>query len=523
MSDWRRDLLVSLSLANLVYIRSWAEVLTFDRNAIYWLKSPPPPAYFLGLILAIVALTVLIWLVLRQMARAKNHRVRRFLPFVFIVPLLTLLNSVRTLIGTPGQSLFLQFVQQRALAIGAAMALLAVIGLMVGGQRAQKLISGILLLFFPLTLLAFGQAIYRIIYFDPSPMADQPAASFLPAKPAGAPRFLWVIFDEWDQQLSFAERPHTLALPEIDRLRAQSLMATNTDTPAMMTDVSMPALITGRRLANVQAHGSSELLVQPAASREWLPWSQQPNVFDQARALGFNTAVVAWAIPYCRVINRSLSGCWWWSGSSQYNSTGTTAAQVFFNLPRGLFETVYRSPFGQSLSTVRHESTYENVLRQSEAAIASQQFGLILLHLPVPHPPYFYDPSTGRFTWGDHLLTGLLGSGQDGYLGGLALVDRSIGELRSLMEQKGLWDSTSILFSADHPFRHRPAFDGRPVDHRVPFLLKLAGQERELHYDAPFSALLSKDLMLAVLGGQIATSGQAVAWLDRHAPSSLSD
>ena len=38
---WRRDLLISVSLANLVYIRSWAEVLTFDGDSVYWLKTLP--------------------------------------------------------------------------------------------------------------------------------------------------------------------------------------------------------------------------------------------------------------------------------------------------------------------------------------------------------------------------------------------------------------------------------------------------------------------------------------------------
>jgi hypothetical protein len=242
-------------------------------------------------------------------------------------------------------------------------------------------------------------------------------------------------------------------------------------------------------------------------------------VFDDAREQGFNTAVVAWAVPYCRVIGHSLTGCWWWSASNQYNSTGTTVTQIFENLPRGLFETMYRSPFGQSLPTVRHESTYEGVLEQSKRVVANRHYGLTLLHFPIPHPPYFYDAASRRFTWGDQPVSGFFRQNQQGYIPALALADRTIGEIRREMEQEGLWDSTTILFTADHPFRERPSLDGHPVCHSVPFLLKIAGEREGLHYARPFSSLATKELILAVLHGSIGSPAQAARWLDGNAAS----
>ena len=36
-------------------------------------------------------------------------------------------------------------------------------------------------------------------------------------------------------------------------------------------------------------------------------------------------------------------------------------------------------------------------------------------------------------------------------------------EYVSAMEEAGTWDATTVIFSADHPFRHRPELDGRQI------------------------------------------------------------
>ena len=300
-------------------------------------------------------------------------------------------------------------------------------------------------------------------------MAAQPAP-----KPAGAPRVIWVIFDEWDEELTFAERPSRIQLPEIDRLRATGFSATDAIRPNMFTDWSMPALTTGIALEDVHPNGPAEFMIRPRDSGTYVRWSEQDTVFREARKMGFNTAVVAWAIPYCRVLKNDLSDCWWWSGSNQYNSVGSTLPEMLVNRPRSLFENIYRSPFGQSLSTTRHIWVTENVVAKSLEVARDPGVGLALLHMPVPHPPYFYNAATGKNDRAATPITGIFHQTQEGYIDALALTDKIIGQLRRSMEQAGVWDTTTVIFSADHPFRHRPALDGHPVSRRFPTLVKMA-------------------------------------------------
>jgi len=509
------DLVVALSLSNLVYLRCWAEMLTLDRNEYYWLTNPPSPPHFIALIVNII-LMALILTGLMSGLRQRHGLAVKLAPLFGLLILVSLVNSLRTLIGRPGNSLFLRFVVQRTPAFGVLIAIAIVIALAVGGMRALKPAYWLLTLLSPFVAIAFAQAGYRIATFDPSITADGRLAARLPAKPPNAPRVVWVIFDEWDDGLAFKERSPGIHLPETDRLRNGSLFASEAITANTNTDWSMPSLTTGMPVQDVHPYGPSEMMLRPPGSGQWLRWSRQPNVFGKARELGFNTAVVAWAIPYCRVLNSDLTDCWWWSGSTQHNSNGNTVPEILINQPRSLYETIYRSPFGQSLSTERHRMIHEAVLAKSLQVACDRSLGLILLHLPIPHPPYFYNAATGKDDLGATPIFGILKQTQQGYLDALELADKTLGSLRHAMEMAGVWDTATVVLSSDHPFRHHDTLDGKPTSRTVPYLIKAAGQTQPQQYDAAFSALLTSKLILAFLSGELARAEQVPAWLDAH-------
>jgi arylsulfatase A-like enzyme len=142
--------------------------------------------------------------------------------------------------------------------------------------------------------------------------------------------------------------------------------------------------------------------------------------------------------------------------------------------------------------------------------------------MPVPHPPYFYNAATGKNDRGATPIAGFFDQTQEGYIDALALTDKIIGQLRRSMEQAGVWDQTTLIFSADHPFRHRTSLDGHPVSRRVPYLVKMAGSQQQSRYDAPFSALLTKKLILAILSGELSRPEEIPAWIEgRHADYKL--
>lgn len=139
-------------------------------------------------------------------------------------------------------------------------------------------------------------------------------------------------------------------------------------------------------------------------------------------------------------------------------------------------------------------------------------------HFPTPHPFAIYNRQRRDFTLSRTLS----------YADNLALVDRTVGELRRVLEQAGMWQSTTLLITADHGFRpdmwrdrqgwtpELERLTGGRQTPLVPFILKLAGEDRGLVYEQPFSNVVSGDLIVAILKGQIQRASDAAEWLDQH-------
>jgi hypothetical protein len=365
--------------------------------------------------------------------------------------------------------------------------------------------AAVLVALSPFCVVTFAQAIYRIARYDTSTFAAKPPAPPLPVAP-NSPRMLWVIADEWDYRLTFVDRPSSLALPEIDRLRKDTLFAERADPPGWETPVSMPGYFTGRRVDAVRYDGPAELDVHFRGAPQSELWSQQPSVFMSARALGFNTALVDWFHPTCRVLS-GLTHCEWWPMARQFGSVGRSFGEVLCNQTRSLFETTLLSAFGQSLASRQQARDYHAILHAGKAAANDPEYGLVVLHLPVPHAPHAYDRRTGTFT--------LRNSPIRGYIDSLALLDRTVGELRRSMESSGEWDRTTVLFTSDHHYREDEALDGKE-DLRIPYLLKMASQKEGAVYAERFNAVLTHDLVLAILKGELVTAADVARWLDAN-------
>jgi hypothetical protein len=137
-----------------------------------------------------------------------------------------------------------------------------------------------------------------------------------------------------------------------------------------------------------------------------------------------------------------------------------------------------------------------------------------------PHHPNIYDRGA------DEIST----KPKHSYLDNLELVDRTLGDLRQAMEAAGVWERTVVLVTSDHWWRadslwkrrlvltpeDEKAFNGSE-DRRVPFILKMDGaKESGITFGSPFNTVLTHDLLLAILRGEVVGTKGAAAWLDRN-------
>ena len=500
------DWLAGVSLANLCFLRVWSEMLTYSRADTFWMKGPPSRAD-LGAGMVNVLLWGTVFGVLLFLSRRVSARWRPYADSALILLFLLPLNALRSVLSNQYsyfKSPLFELIGQKGVLLLAAVAALAVSGSLVFLHRQMaRALKIFLRIMSPLIAFTFFQASLKMARYDPQPFAYKQLRPVM-ADAHQQPRLVWMIFDEWDFRLTFLDRPPGLSLPVVDRLRGQALFSENAYPPGPATSISMPGLITGRLVENVRPEGPNELMLVYKGDTKPVPWSHQRNFFDEARKLGFNTALLGWYHPYCRVIAHSLSACASWEMGMQHNSMGDSFVQILPHQARSLFETSLFSPFGQSLATQQQATVIQTMLARAKVLITDPRYSAILLHFSVPHAPHTYDRHNQTFT--------LANSPIQGYWDSLALQDRLLGELRQALESAGLWDQTTVVVSTDHPYRESKLLDGKE-DRRIPFLVKLAGQTNGNDFDSPFNTIVTKDLLLAVLRGEITDTAGLARWL----------
>lgn len=505
MSVFRRRFWIALSLANLCFIGVWAQILALDSPRSFYFDAGRGDFFAAALSLLLLAL-LLSPLVIWAAADGPGPAAKLGRLVLLLVPLVPLgivrrqlgltLGDLRSLAGTAGKL-------EWALA---AVLLVVVVSVVLRWERAmtRAVLAALRYLLAFLVLMCgrglwvlaatHGGSAFASTALVSPPLAGAPAAGRLPR-----PRVVVVVLDELDYRLSAPERTTGVALPELERLRSHGLDATHAFPPGQNTLISLPALLTGLPVREAIPDGPRELILHVGPSLTAMRWGAVPNLFARARAVGVTSALAGWHLPYCRVVGSAVERCYWEPG---FDISLRGQRQSFFASMRD--ELLSVTPWDQHL---QHLRSYERMLDSARAMLADRSTGLVFLHLPVPHLPAIYDRRSGRFTINNTRPTG--------YLDNLVLADRTLGALRAALEAQGTWDGTTILVTGDHWYRNSTQLDGR-ADLRVPFILKIANDTEAVRYSRPFRTVVTSDLVLSLLDGEVRSTAQAAQWLDRQ-------
>jgi hypothetical protein len=511
-----RDLLIALSLANLTFFRVWRELLQGKLN--YYSKVPPT-SNLLGVMLNVLILAAIFSLLITLARRAKNPGWMHLARWSFLLYFLLNLRITREAFslyarhGWAGMAfwvtlflivLYLIYRWEKKLAHGAA---------------------ALLLIASPFVLVTFGQASWMLYKSNYElSFKDEPTAPLLPPKD-DAPHIVWVIYDEFDQRMAFEIRPKDVEMPAFDRIRNEALVASSAYPPGRKTELSLPALITGKLISDGEPAGSEELVVT-IDDREKEGFSEIDNIFTETRQFGLNTSLSGWHHPYCRLLTRDLTRCFWEAvpllrvSFGRGATLGDSVVEQFHDVMNTLLN-FQRLGWLQREAKDREKRSEKiddhlAILQHGTAAATDPSYGLTLIHLPVPHPPGIYDRQRNDYAPGGN------------YLDSLEATDRTLLELRNAMEQAGLWDRSIVILSSDHWWRgdfwktqigwtaeETEVLAGK-IDHRVPFIVKMPGQKAGLAYSEPFNTVLTADLISAMLRKEVQTPEQVAAWITQH-------
>lgn len=492
--------LASLSFANLVYLRAWGYLIPRFSGDLFFRKTLPGFGLYFAVFGDVILLSLLIALTIGIAPKLPGW-VRRGLRAAAI--------AIVVLIGTLAASSRIHILPAKDLPVAAVLGFLAAAGLAYRfSSAASRGLTLAAVAGTPCLAVTFLAPLYFLTAPSPLP-GDPPLAPRL----AGAPpiRVLWIIFDEWDQRLSFTDRIAGTRLPVLDGLDSRSFVATHAlavqsdmgiPVNKMATLLAIPSLLYGKHVADLKLQGNGSARMYFADGDPPGLFGAGQSIFARVRSSGWNSAVAGWYLPYCRAFGRELYNCYWDESYGKASSASHSPIEAAVDETRMLFETIAFSPFGPTLGTVRHFNEYETLLATAKRNAADPSVGFSFIHFNIPHLPYFDQPRIGGL--------GYYGYRDDLYSDALERVDSSIGEILKALRGAGLDSKTAIILSSDHPQRQSPQ-----TDPHVPFIVHLPGQETGTVYNREFSTIKTADVALAIAGGGIRTPADIEQFLLR--------
>src|SRR3569833_880912 len=259
-------------------------------------------------------------------------------------------------------------------------------------STAARAVRGLALAALPCLAITFLGTPYYLSRPSPLP-ADPPLAPTLAGRPPL--RILWIVFDDWDQRLTFQNADHAIPATLLDlesrSFAASNALAAQTGVPVvdMATTMAIPSLLYGNNVTREEIESPSiqHLLLGNGPGQTVL--GAGDSIFARFRNLGWNSAAAGWYLPYCRVFASQLTGCYWDVRYDQATSVGSEPIEAASFVLRLLFETEGYSPFGRSLVTECHLAEYRALLDAGKREAADASLGRAYVHFNVPHPPFF--------------------------------------------------------------------------------------------------------------------------------------
>lgn len=490
-------LVVALSLANLSYLRIW-DLLLHNPQSSYLTSVPYGRVDYFAALLGVLLLTLLLYLLINLVWHHGNrwHRALAMLGVfvVFILPL----DFVRR---SGGASIEVMTGISRYVIIGTVGLGLFTLALFFR-QRFWAVVFWALAICSPYVLFTFGHATARIV--DPEeiyPRRILPAPS-APAAVRETRRLIWVIFDEWDQTILFERRPKELSLPVLDALVKESVVVSPAYAPAMATMVSVPSLLQGRQLAGAFGTGDSRLQVRLPGETGWSNFRDGDSIVTDVLALPAPAVVLGWYHPYDRILPQSPL--------LQARSYGFPAFEGIRG--EGLVSTVLAQYAYMALPIYGRMECRDLYLRLHADAlqvVADSSVRFAFLHYGIPHVPGIFDARKQD-------LTVALSSEQGGYVGNLALVDRTLGELLAALDRSGLRESTALVLTADHWWRSAPwvkSGQGYPV----PLIIQARKGDRGIQVKTPFATTGLRAIARSLLTGGLNDNREVAQAVSRQA------
>ena len=395
-------------------------------------------------------------------------------------------------------------------------------------QKLTATILGLLAFSGLLIFIQFGWFIWQTRSMNASmPLHHCPAASDAGSEASLRPRVIWLILDELSYRQVYEHRSPELELPAFDRLASQSTVFTHVQPVGDMTEYVVPSLMSGIPADDIVASTDGrQLSLHDPNSDRLQAFDPHQTVFQDALSRHYNTAAAGWFNPYCRILSQVLDQCFWTNHDPVMGGMSTNQtilgnllvpAASLWKFGLRFFSFHEHAGYRDAAAAQAHIQDYRDLSVAADTMLDDSSADLLFLHMPIPHPLGIYNRHTGQLT-----------TGPSTYIDNLALADVYVAHLRSQLEKRGEWDSTTVLIMGDHSWRtatlwaagpawsveEQNASDGGQFDDRPAYILKLPHQHQPARIDTPYTALRTRKLLDALMEQRIHSPLDLSVWVE---------
>lgn len=344
-------------------------------------------------------------------------------------------------------------------------------------------------------------------------LSSHPSSVFHPA-PAQADvhvqkRIVWILFDELSYNLVFDRPPRDLDFPNLRAFRSTSTSFSQIVPVGFATDRIIPSLFAGKEIDDIVSDSQGALFYVDPVRHSLQALDPKQTLFGMAHAYGWDPGVVGWYNPYCRIFRSELTACWWGPASQARipaelmgaSDEHSAFANALLLTPAFLF-----NPSASKSESIgpRHGNLVEAMAR-AHHLLQDPSVHFVFLHMPVPHPPGFYNRKTHTFCECGN------------YLDNLVLADDTMAALMRDIDQSPERNQTTVLVSSDHSWRvplwrgsegwtlEEEALSNGLFDQRPVFLVHFPGQTSASEVAFPTPELLEHDVVSAMLQDKMNT------------------
>lgn len=525
MNQIFKDAVTALSLANLLFIGSW-QVSAYTSVNKYFVKRPQSLIEGISVVLCIILMSALLFGIARLVRYSNGGLLPVSAKCAFLGVLILALNGIRIQFYDLQTKIIEEIGYIPLLTSISFVCLVLLFCFYKFHKHFFHFGQFLVLLLSPLFLVFTAQTMTAFFYYKEGPQLPVPVNQLPEKMPATKikTRVVWIIFDELDFRIAFENPPQKLRLQEFERFRAASFFSTAATSPARNTKESIPSLITGKQVTSSHNKGARDLTLNFGDGTQSLKWHEAGNIFNRVKMLGGITGLSGWYHPYCRIFENDLDTCQWEGFDMALEAPNESVIQAMcsnmqtlvISLPFGfrLYKKIRDNTHFITTEDVGYEHRHNSLMRQSVDIASSDRIDLAFLHLPFPHSPNQYNPEKNDF------------SGGSSYFDNLILADRMLGQIRREMEKTGVWDNSAVIISSDHHWRinnYTKALNQEELaatnfteDTRVPFMVKLPGNTKQMIYDKPFNTVISAQLILAILKGEITSNDYLEDFINKN-------